>query len=261
MTEHHIGLIAHQPVHLGGYNIHTAEYRHLQKDLEQYIKFALSQHDTIVGHTGMGLGADLVWANALLNMKKAYPGRVLISAEIPHDKQTERWTQDNVAIWNNVKANADTVSIYEHDIESATKGLSQDDRLQRYITALNIRTAGLIEKSDTVLAVWLKSEGITQKAVTYAESKNKNIVLVDPAIYFSTTPTISVQFLNDQFKPKSSKTYTYSNPNHKAYTVGEIYEITSNNEKSFVQIVDLTLSTNITLAKLKPLNPIRKVQL
>lgn len=182
MTIIHIALTGHRPAKIGGYNMATPAYKHMQDDLEAYIRFNLQQYDTVWCHSGLALGADTVWSKAILAMKQEYPGRVLFHAEIPTFSQKDAWfKKSDIDFWNLQVQRADDKSIYDSEFE--TYDAAKRKRLIGKI--LNDRNIGMINHADVLLAVYVTgSTGGTKNAVDYAIKTNKHIQYIDTKKYF-----------------------------------------------------------------------------
>ena len=171
---HHIAITGHRPTKLGGYNLDTPGYYKLQQDLEQYIRFMLSQHDRLTCHSGLALGADTIWSKAVLNMRETYPTRVYYHAEVPMMTQSERWpfAADRL-FWKRCVDSADFVTIYGEVSSTMSAG-----------KLLNNRNIGMVDHCDTLLAVFDGSPSGTKNAIDYAKRKSKEIVMIEPTKYF-----------------------------------------------------------------------------
>ena len=64
-----ISLTGHRPPKLAGYNIGSPYYKRMQEYLEGLIEKAILRCDTLELHSGMALGADTVWAQAIVAKK------------------------------------------------------------------------------------------------------------------------------------------------------------------------------------------------
>jgi len=176
----HIGLTGHRPPKLGGYNIQTPAYAHLQRDLEQYIEYQLQHHDVIVGHSGLALGADTVWSKAILAMRERYPKRVFFHAEIPMEEQASAWfKKDDIDFWNLQVNRADFKTVY-----GRLSDYPENQRRKMAYVFLNKRNEGMLQHSDVLLAVWDGSTGGTGHAVKYAKKCGLETVFIDPEKYF-----------------------------------------------------------------------------
>lgn len=172
----HIALTGHRPKKLGGYNIYTPSYQQLQRDLEQYIHFQLRTHETIVGHSGLALGADTIWSKAILAVRDQCPDRVQFHAEVPFKTQYGRWfKKDDIDFWHQQMRSADDYTLYSDADELTGREVAN---------ALDDRNNGMIDHADVLLALWDGSNSGTGNAVAYAKSIGRPIQMVDPKQYF-----------------------------------------------------------------------------
>lgn len=174
-TTLHISLTGHRPTKLGGYNTKTEPYKRLQKDLEQFIRMRTFLHDAVVCHSGLALGADSVWAEAILAMKSEFPDIVKFHADIPMMTQADRWFDESKEKWQYYVNAADTKTVY---------GSVIDGDKHQAIKLLNDRNKGMIAAADIVLAVWDGTPGGTANAVKYAQKLQKDIRIVHPNVWF-----------------------------------------------------------------------------
>ena len=92
-----LSLTGHRPTKLDGYKLFGSNnmlrlyYQRLYNRLVLAITNALSKYDIVKCHSGMALGADTIWALAIVAMKQQYPNRVTFVAEIPDYNQPACW--------------------------------------------------------------------------------------------------------------------------------------------------------------------------
>lgn len=177
----HIALTGHRPNRLGGWGIHTPAYQHLQRDLEAFIEIELATHDTIVGHSGMALGADSVWAKALLAMRAKYPGRVYLHAQIPTRTQARRWREsDAVTFWHETINTADRVTVYG-TLDAVESGGPQVNTI---VSLMHMRNRGMVDCADLLLAIHDGGASGTGKTVDYARKTDTEVRVVHPDTWF-----------------------------------------------------------------------------
>lgn len=180
MSTINIALTGHRPNKLGGYNINTPQYHTLQKDLEIYIERNLGVYDTVVGHTGLALGADTIWSKAILAMKDKYPGRVKLHAHIPMLEQPSAWfNQSDKDFWQLTVDQADEKTVY-----GSLENIPEKDRKKLAGKHLNTRNEGMLNSASVLLALWDGSRGGTGNAVAYGRKTNMHINIVSPSVYF-----------------------------------------------------------------------------
>lgn len=180
MKEYHISLTGHRPNVLGGWDIQTPEYYQLQGDLEAYIQLKLKEHEIVYCHSGLALGADTIWAKAILAVKGLYPERVKFVAECPMTNQPNKWVSySDKQYWHHLMENADITNIYDEDF-------AEHNTRQNAIRALFARNNGMINACDELLVLmWVDTtSGGTHGAYKYAQKKNKHTVWIDPSKYF-----------------------------------------------------------------------------
>lgn len=75
------------------YDLNNPHWQALQQQLEQTVEQRLQAHPDrhFQLRTGMALGADLVWAKAMINLKARHPDRITTIAFIPNKEQADRW--------------------------------------------------------------------------------------------------------------------------------------------------------------------------
>lgn len=163
-----LSLTGHRPTKLAGYNLNQPYYYQLQETLENYIRQALKYAEVVECHSGMALGADTVWAQAIIQCKDMYPNRVTFVADIPDYNQASRWPQVSQTHWQRLMEDVDQVNTY---IEG------NEDKSYAYV--LNQRNFGMLDACDILIAVYNGDEtGGTANAVKYAIQKNKKIEYV-----------------------------------------------------------------------------------
>ena len=178
----HIALTGHRPQKLAGFDLSHPGYRALQDGLEAYIEKNLAVYDTVVGHSGLALGADTVWSKAILAMRDKYPGRVFFHAEIPMMEQSEAWFKDSdIAFWREQVDTCDEKTVY-----GSLNGLDKSDprRKKEAARLLNARNAGMVDHADVLLALYDGTGGGTGHAVADAAKKNVQTLIVHPSVYF-----------------------------------------------------------------------------
>lgn len=177
----HIGLTGHRPSKLGGYDLSQPAYLSLQRDLEIYIERNLEVYETVVGHSGLALGADTIWSKAILAMKLKHPGRVKFHAEIPMLEQASAWfKKSDIDFWNEQVERADEQSVYG-SLEGIT---DKSERTRLAGKFLNVRNHGMLDHSNVLLALHDGSKGGTGNAVAYAKKTNLTTITVHPNVYF-----------------------------------------------------------------------------
>lgn len=170
--EIHLALTGHRPDRLAGYDLSSLYYRCMRDYLLGVIKKYLSKYDTVVCHSGMALGADTIWAIAIVKARSIYGDRVKFHAEIPSRDQYHKWCKADQERWKYLTGVAQEVTDYFRQGKS-------------YVQILNDRNMGMIDKCDVLITLWDGQEhGGTYKAIKYAKSKDKKLINVSPDMFY-----------------------------------------------------------------------------
>lgn len=65
-----ISLTGHRPDKLAGYNLNDPFYDRLRRRLIRIIERSLDNYEIVECHSGMALGADTVWAQAIVECQQ-----------------------------------------------------------------------------------------------------------------------------------------------------------------------------------------------
>lgn len=130
-------------------------------ELERLAVKLRDQHGTQVGISGMALGSDIWWAQAV---KYAW---LDLWAFIPFPQQAEKWDSPDVALWNEMRrrAAAEVVIAPEYSVP-----------------ALFQRNEAMLNDSDLVIAVWnlWSTTGGTTATVKSAVARGLPIIHLNP---------------------------------------------------------------------------------
>ena len=166
-----ISLTGHRPDKLAGYDMNQPYYHRLFQRLVAIIEHALASYPVVECHSGMALGADTVWADAIVACQAKYGrDRVPFVAEIPSFGQSRRWPPRSRAKWTELMAHANTVRQY------APQNVGRS-----YAYILNQRNIGMIEACDMLIAVYNgEASGGTANGVKDGIRLGKWIYTIDP---------------------------------------------------------------------------------
>ena len=164
-----ISLTGHRPPKLAGYNIRSPYYKRMQEYLEGLIEKAILRCDILELHSGMALGADTVWAQAIVAKKTKYPDKIIFVADIPDTGQPSLWPEPSQNTWSELIERADIINTY-----------AQNNPGKSYGYILNQRNIGMVDACDILIAIYNGTPGGTRNAVNYGIKKQKYIHQVHP---------------------------------------------------------------------------------
>ena len=117
--------------------------------------------------SGMARGADLICAEVILALKNIYP-HIKLECAVPNRAFTSSWPADDVRRYSSILTRADDIIFI-----SEKKVYSVSD--------LMLRNIYMVDNSDIIIAVYIYGEsGGTRNTINYAESKNKQIIIIPP---------------------------------------------------------------------------------
>lgn len=150
-----IALTGHRPPKLGGYNPNTPLNQAIYHILADFVDIALTQYDHVIGISGMALGADTMWAQALVDAQDAGKS-VELHAYIPCSNQSSRWPLTSQ------RRNADLCARASKQRQFATEYTPQ---------CMQERNEGMIDDCDLLIAIYDGTHGGTHNAVEYAKQQ------------------------------------------------------------------------------------------
>ena len=167
-----ISLTGHRPDKLAGYDLNDPFYGRLRQRLIRIIERSLDNYEQVECHSGMALGADTVWAQAIIECQQKYSrDRIKFIAEIPNEQQPSKWQEKDQKMWHYLMSKADSFNEYSE---------SNKDKSYPYI--LNQRNIGMIKACDILIAVYddkIKKGG-TANGVRDGIRMNKFISYIRP---------------------------------------------------------------------------------
>lgn len=207
MNERHIAFSGHRPKLFGlenPYDYNQPFYQTMKKHLMTTVEQILqeNQAQTIVGHSGMALGADLIWAQALVELKQKHPGAIQFVADLATPNQSNRWSETQKQIYQELLTNADTVVDHSKKQHAANENV------------FDARDNAMVENADIILAVFnpsLENSG-TGKAINRAKEFNKQVVSFNPEEILKESESAEVTQSKIQQK---NKRYTISLTGHR----------------------------------------------
>lgn len=156
-----ICITGHRPDKLYGYNLNDHRY----KELFKQFKKLLIENNCTEAITGMALGADMLFALAVIKLKQeGYD--IKLHCAIPCRNHSNKWAYDSKVLYNYILKNADYVK------------LVSDEEYKPYL--MQKRNEYMVDQSDKVIAVWDGSKSGTYNCIKYAEKRNKEIIVINP---------------------------------------------------------------------------------
>lgn len=126
--------------------------------------------------SGMALGCDLYFAEAVLELKESYPA-VTLEAALPCPGQADRWSEENRARWQRILDACDLETVVQ-------------DHYDRW--CMLRRDRYMVDRSSTVLAAFDDTPGGTKYTLDYAARQRLGILLLSlndpgaPAVHLAT---------------------------------------------------------------------------
>ena len=109
---------------------------------------------------GMALGADLLFAETVVQLKKSFTG-ITLEAAVPCPEQTEQWTPAQKARYEALLARCDAVTVVSPKYTSG---------------CMMKRNRYMVDKSAAVLAYCRSGSGGTAATVRYATDRHKSVI-------------------------------------------------------------------------------------
>ena len=156
-----ICVTGHRPDKLYGYKLSDPKY----VKLKERFKELLIQNNCTEAITGMALGADMVFAIAVLELKKQ-GCNIKLHCAIPCRNHSCKWTKTYQDLYNYILNKADIIK------------LVTDEDYKPWL--MQKRNEYMVDLADKIIAVWDGSKGGTYNCVKYAEKKGKEIIGILP---------------------------------------------------------------------------------
>lgn len=112
---------------------------------------------------GMALGCDLLFAEAVLEMRLEYSD-VTLEAAIPCDSQADSWPEDQKARYTAILKSCDKVTYVQHRYSSG---------------CMMRRNKYMVDNSSVLLACFNGTRGGTMNTVLYARRQGVETVIID----------------------------------------------------------------------------------
>lgn len=162
-TERTCCFTGHRPEKLPwGFDESTPECRRVRIEIAMQLE---ALHSAGITHyiSGMALGCDLLFAEAVLAMREEYDD-VTLEAAIPCDSQANSWTEAQKERYNSIIASCDKVTFVQHQY---TPGCML--RRNKY----------MVDNASVLLACFNGTPGGTMNTVLYARRQGVRTIVID----------------------------------------------------------------------------------
>lgn len=134
----------------------------------------------------MAQGVDQWAGEILIELKKAFPDIKIIAA-VPFAQQTKAWPHESGwKRWVTILEGCDEIHLTDISKQVTLEELCELANIPtsdpKYVISkkLNNRNEWMVDRADSVLAIWKGTSGGTGNCVQYAISKNKSVVVYNP---------------------------------------------------------------------------------
>jgi uncharacterized phage-like protein YoqJ len=202
-----LAAMGHRPVRLYGDDLSDVRYERLVRRMQDVVTKAYRQGYHLFV-SGMGRGADILFAQAVLGVRSEYVNVRLVCA-VPYLGQANLWPEEERSKWLEILRQADDICVtnsglhpgfvdlrrrLEHLREGKSpKGIGADFEYE----FLSRRNRWMLDQADAVLAVWNGSPGSTAGAVRMAQERGIKVIVLNPETLKTTTyrpiPTIGTE--------------------------------------------------------------------
>lgn len=161
-----IAVTGHRPTRLkGGYNLESKDNQALKQELKDLIIAHKVDGEVLHGISGMALGVDTLFAEAILDLKQDDVDGYILECAIPCLNQEKTWNSKDQQWYHTILSFADIIT--------------QVSYMPYKPWLMMKRNEYMVDNADMVIAVWDgKETGGTYKAVLYAKKLNKPIIQV-----------------------------------------------------------------------------------
>jgi len=160
-----ISCTGHRPNKLFGYNLKSIYYKILRLNFE----YIIQENKGIHMISGMGIGADMIFALAVLKLKKDYPKvNYILECAVPCLDQDRMWRDDDRRLYWSILALSDIVTYVSKEVYGPW--------------LMQKRNEYMVNKCDKLISVYDGSiKGGTFNCIQYANKQNKSIILIKPS--------------------------------------------------------------------------------
>lgn len=114
--------------------------------------------------SGMALGADMLCAHVVLDLREIYP-KIKLECALPCREQAEHWSLEQQEDYEDILNKSDNVHLVCKQYSRA---------------CMHIRNKYLADKADCLIAIWNGSAGGTKNTIALAKRKGIPIEIINP---------------------------------------------------------------------------------
>ena len=176
----------HRPKDLGGYNENNQVAQTVKEQLLTLITQAYERgYRKFI--TGMAQGVDQ-WAGEILIELKETHNDILIVASLPFASQANIWPHNGQQRWLNILKSCDEIYIVDNEpekkrtLDDVIYLASEGNTDSKYVISqkLQARNVWMVDRADSIVAIWRGTDGGTGNCIRYAQSKGVKIVSYNP---------------------------------------------------------------------------------
>lgn len=181
-----IAFTGHRPAQLGGYDENNPTAVAVKTKLKELILQAYDAgYRTFI--TGMAMGIDQ-WAGEIVaELKNNYTDIKLIAA-VPFACQSNIWRTETKQSYLNILVSCDDIYLIDFQPDTSIAfdeliNLSKKKNIDSKYTIihkLEKRNQWMVDKADSIIAVFKNIPGGTANCIKYAQSKGKRIIAYNP---------------------------------------------------------------------------------
>lgn len=162
-----VSVTGHRPHKLPcGYSMNNPQWYNLINNFKKL----LIEQKAQVAISGMAIGVDTAFAIAVLQLQQEGHQIKLICA-LPCYNQDKLWRPESKKLYRDIVNNVKNLDI---DVVYVTKGEYNYACMQK-------RNEYLVDRCDTLIAVYDGSTSGTQNCIRYAKAQSKDIIILSPA--------------------------------------------------------------------------------
>lgn len=133
----------------------------LLMNIKEHIQLIVLNHQPTHLISGMALGIDTLFAQLAISMS------IPLIAAVPCREQYKMWRRKSIDLYFDILLHPNT------KVELITDGEYNNH-------CMSLRNEWMVDHCNILIAVWNGSSGGTANCVKYAQTKNKEIIYIDP---------------------------------------------------------------------------------